>query len=324
MKYIIDRYVIDSPIENIISKIQEETVYCQDVKKTNENIIVSCPFHKDGKERKPSCSINILDDIDVPYGTFHCWSCGAHGSLAKLVSKCYATNLPIAEEWLVSNYSNSLITQVELLPKIELQTIKSKKEPELSDELLSEFEYDNDEALEYLTVKRRLSKKVIDFFKIGYDKQSDAITFPIWDTYGRLVGVARRNLHTKFYNIPKLSNKPIYLLDTIKKYKYTTVYVVESQINALTLWGWGYPSVALFGTGSEHQYNLLKKSGIRNFVLCFDGDTAGRQGAKKLVKTLPVSSMVTVVQLPESKDVNDLTKEEFERLPRFDRNDLKF
>ena len=119
-------------------------------------------------------------------------------------------------------------------------------------------------------------------------------------------------------------DKSIYLLDTIKKYKYTTVYVVESQINALTLWGWGYPSVALFGTGSEHQYNLLKKSGIRNFVLCFDGDTAGRQGAKKLVKTLPVSSMVTVVQLPESKDVNDLTKEEFERLPRFDRNDLKF
>lgn len=324
MKFIIDKYVIDSPIRDILLQMQEETDYLQEIKPTKDNILVSCPFHKDGKERKPSCSINILDDIDIPYGAFHCWSCGAHGSLTKLVAKCYEINTLFAEDWLISNFSNSLITQVELLPEITHSNVKSKKEIELADSVLDEFEYDNPEALRYLTEQRRLKFEVLSYFRIGYDAESDAITFPIWDEYGRLVGVSKRNLHTKFYHVPKLNNKPIYLFDTIRKFDYKTVCVAESQINALTLWGWGFPAVALFGTGSKYQYKLLSKCSARNFVLCLDGDNAGRKGVRNLLRSIPQDRIVTVVQLPESKDINDITKDEFVNLQRYDRNDYNF
>lgn len=320
MKFAIDKYVIDSPIDSIIDTIKKNTRYCHDVKKTKTNIVVTCPFHKNGNERTPSCSINAVDDIDVPYGAYHCWSCGARGNLTKFVTKCLETNTKIAEDWLVSNFSNSLITQVDILPFIDEKPTQLK-EVELSDDFLSDFEYDNQEALEYLIVKRKLSVEVINYFKIGYDPPSDSITFPIWDEYGRLVGISRRNLHTKYFSFPKLNNKPVYLLDTIKRFGYDTLYITESQINALTLWGWRFPAVALFGTGSNYQYKLLNKCGVKNVVLCLDGDVAGRSGIRKLLNALSKDIIITVVKIPDGKDVNDLTKEEFRRLPRFDRND---
>ena len=39
------------------------------IKELPENIMVSCPFHKDGQERKPSCGIRKED------GWLHCFTC---------------------------------------------------------------------------------------------------------------------------------------------------------------------------------------------------------------------------------------------------------
>ena len=35
--------------------------------------------------------------------------------------------------------------------------------------------------------KRGLSKDVVDRFKIGYDKEHNAIVFPVWDEKNQLV-----------------------------------------------------------------------------------------------------------------------------------------
>ena len=94
----------------------------------------------------------------------------------------------------------------------------------------------------------------------------------------------------------------------------TTVYVVESQINCLTLWQWGYPAIALFGTGSKKQYDILNRSGIRNYILCFDGDDAGRKATQRFIDNLKSDVFISVKQIPDGKDVNDLTKEEFDKL----------
>ena len=78
---------------------------------------------------------------------------------------------------------------------------------------------------------------------------------------------------------------------------------------------WGYDSVGLFGTGSAHQYQVLKESGLRKFVLCFDGDEAGRKGASRFIKNMSdIFPLVQVVQVPNGKDINDLTTEEFDEL----------
>ena len=94
------------------------------------------------------------------------------------------------------------------------------------------------------------------------------------------------------------------------------MYVCESQINALTLWSWGYPAIALFGTGSSHQYDILNKSGIRNYILCFDGDAAGLKGKDRFLQNIRKDVLVSYVPIPMGKDVNDLTKEQFESLEK--------
>ena len=162
--------------------------------------------------------------------------------------------------------------------------------------------------------KRGLSKEVVDRFGVGYDKRYNAITFPVWDENGRLVMITSRNVSNKYFHIEKNKDKPVYLLNFIKQLKIDRVYVCESQINALTLWSWGYPAVALFGTGSSYQYEILNKCGIRNYVLCFDGDQAGLKGKDRFVNNIRKDVLVSYIPIPMGKDVNDLTKEQFENL----------
>ena len=162
--------------------------------------------------------------------------------------------------------------------------------------------------------KRGLSKEVVDRFGIGYDKKYNSITFPVWDESGHLVMITSRNVSNKYFHIEKDKDKPVYLLNFINQDKIDKVYVCESQINALTLWSWGYPAVALFGTGSLHQYDILNKSGIRNYVLCFDGDAPGLKGKDRFVQNIRKDVLVSYITIPMGKDVNDLTKEQFENL----------
>ena len=103
-----------------------------------------------------------------------------------------------------------------------------------------------------------------------------------------------------------------------------SVYVTESQINCLTLHSWGYPAIALFGTGSKNQYEILKKSGIRNYCLALDGDEAGRKGIRRFIDNMPQDVLISIALLPEGKDVNDLTCEEFLNLDFIDKSDFVY
>ena len=85
----------------------------------------------------------------------------------------------------------------------------------------------------------------------------------------------------------------------------------ESQINALYLWSNNRPAIALFGTGSEEQYEILRRSGIREYWLAFDGDDAGKKGAYRFKKNIGMDVLINTVHLPNGKDVNDLAIENF-------------
>ena len=301
---------INADTYSILSRLKSETGYLKDIKKSSNGYMCTCPYHSNGAENHPSCSILDTDNNNLPAGTFHCFACGTSGSLAKLIAKCYGKSDEFGRQWLVQNYGDTYIDEVEYLPKIEEQ----KKET-LDESVLNQFEYDNQDALNYLINKRHLKKEVLEQFKIGFDKETNNVTFPCRDEHGKLVGIFTRNIYSKFFSIPKIQPKPIFLLDNAIKNSYSEVYVVESQINALTLYGWGFPAIALFGTGSSDQYAILNKSGIRKYVLCFDGDLAGEIGANKFSLNVK-NAIFEKVFLPKGADVNDLTKEEFLSLPR--------
>jgi DNA primase len=107
--------------------------------------------------------------------------------------------------------------------------------------------------------------------------------------------------------MPQINPKPIYGLDYIKS---NEVIVCESVINALTCFSYGREAIALFGTGSASQADILKNSNIRHFILALDPDTAGISGTNRLVKALD-NKLVSILPVPKGKDINDLTREEF-------------
>lgn len=316
MSLIINNRGIDIDLEIILNDIRQLTSnnYLKDIKKRGDNIGITCPFHKDGKENNPSCYVyNEMNDPEVQYGWFRCFTCGEQGPLTKLVSYCLDKNILDTEEWLIENYSNIYVESGIDLPEINLKkNIVIQDAPQID---LKEYAYYHPYMFE-----RGLTEEVILKFRIGYNKETNSLTFPVWDEYGRLIGVSERNVKTKFFSHPKAVKKPIYLLDYIISNNIKEVVVCESQLDALKCWTWGIPAVALLGTGSKSQYEILAKSGILRYNLALDGDAAGHQGNLRFINKMPNHVLITVLELPLGKDVGDITKEQFLALNREDKN----
>lgn len=308
MSYIkVGNKIISTSVENILLQIRKETggKYFNDIIKNGNQLKITCPVHKSGKENHPSCFITDDNTSDIN-GVWHCFTCGSSGNILDLISYCFDFDIISASEWLVERFGDTFLIQDEILQEIVLD--KPKKQF-LDESILNEFN-----RIHPYMFQRGLTEDVIKKFKVGCTSDNKFLTFPCWDEHGNLVGIFKRSTTGKYFIIPKNIDKPIYLLNYIIKENITTVYVCESQINSLYLWSFGYPSIALFGTGNKEQYEILKRSGIRHYILCFDGDPAGDSGIKRFINNMPTDIIISVKNIPRNKDVNDLTKEEFDNL----------
>ena len=162
--------------------------------------------------------------------------------------------------------------------------------------------------------KRGLKKQVVDACEVGYDDVNKMITFPVRDERGKLVMITKRSVNNKTFLIDKEVEKPVYLLYNNLQWGAKELYICESQINALTAIGFGVNAVALFGTGTPKQYNILNNCGIRNFVLAFDGDDAGDLAITRFLNNIRKDVFVSILKVPRGKDINDLSEEEFYNL----------
>lgn len=315
---IINNKLINTPILNILKQVKSELTNnkLKDIVDKHDSIRVTCPHHKMGLENHPSCGVyagGTDNDIDtITYGSFHCFTCGFKGSLGKFIGECFDMDEKFGNEWLVERFGNHLVYE-KTISLTNIKPIAFNETPILNESILDKFQSYHP----YMT-QRKLSKDVIEKFKIKYDPESQCIIFPVWDENNKLVMLTKRNVNKKHFYINKNIEKPIYLLNYNLKDKVKSVYVCESQINTLTLQSWGYNAIGLFGTGTQHQYNILKQSSINHFILCLDPDEAGEHGIKRFILNMNQHSIIDVIQIPKNKDVNDLTKEEFEKLEKID------
>lgn len=279
------------------------------IKKSHGNIQVCCPIHKEGKERKPSCGINIDGSNGTEPGTVHCFTCGYVANFKEFVSDCFGYNDggEYGKRWLLENFVS---LEMEKRQNFTLNFSRSKPKPKyITEEELDKYRYFHPYMYE-----RHLTDDIIEKFDVGYDSETKCLTFPVWDEKGNCVFVARRSVKTKFFNYPKEVNKPIYGLNFISP-EITQVVVCESIINALTCWTWGIPAIALIGTGSFEQYPILQNCHIRRFLLALDPDEAGDKGRARIRKNVK-GKMIVDLEIPEGKDVNDLTEDEFVNIMR--------
>ena len=149
-------------------------------------------------------------------------------------------------------------------------------------------------AFDYLIDERRLSKKVIEQFEVGYCPEDinhrlrGRIITPIYDAYKNLIALSTRHLdksHPKrFWHESFEKRFYLYGLYYAKKFitKYNRVILVEGEFDVMALHSNGFPmTIGMCGSAlTLFQIALLSKY-CSYFYLLFDGDEAGRKSIKR-------------------------------------------
>lgn len=318
----IDNLIINAELIDVLIELREQLkinniMLLNDIKDSGNNIMITCPYHKNGQERKPSAGL-LKED-----GVFHCFTCGETHSLQEVISNCFGYNDygVFGTQWLIRNFAT---VSVEERKEIKLDCNRSNNivsnssvsADKRQSEIISEEELDSYRYYHPYMYKRKLNDEVIETFDIGYDANSKCITFPVRDVYGNCLFVARRSVDTKYFNYPSGAKKPIY--GVYELYKLSAfpneVIICESMLDALYFWTIGKYAVALNGLGSEEQYKELNKLPCRKFILCTDNDSAG-MNARKVLRRKITNKLVTEYLLPSNvKDANDCSIEELKNL----------
>ena len=293
-----------------------------------ENIQTNCPFHKGGQERKPSFGVN--GEIDK----CHCFACGWSGTIEEMISELYGyqDEGKFGKRWLIKRFNT---VEIETRPNImegfengnntlcssifnrsnkrsdRILCRKTRqdglsvetKQKEITEEELDKYRY-----IHPYMYQRGLTDEIIERFDIGYDRERKEITFPVRDIEGRCVFVAGRSVERKFFRLPQGIDKPIYCSDKFRTGTYRTAYITESFLNCITCWKYHKPAMALIGTGDEMQYKILNKLPVREYILAFDPDEAGRKATERFRKNVR-GKIIKELVYTDNRDINDLQEE---------------
>lgn len=288
---------------------------------SGDHIQITCPYHSDGMERKPSAGIRKSD------GVFHCFACGEVHSLPEVISHCFGHYDDLVGkwgwQWLICNFAT---VQVEERKDVDLDFSRNsvvRNRSVCRNQFVTEEELDKYRYTHPYMYQRGLTDEIIELFDIGYDRDMQAITFPVRDIHGNCLFIARRSVKTKFFNYPEGVEKPLYGLYEIMKfynerYSISEVIVCESMLDALSFWTIGKFACALNGLGNELQFKQLRKLPCREIILATDMDERGLAARERIRKNMKNTKIIAEYFFPEGrKDANDCTKEELLNLKKY-------
>lgn len=242
-----------------------------------------CPVHGDNH---PSASVNIISGLWV------CYTCGAKGK--------------VGDHYTVD-------------PEALLKHLKGQKQkfethyfPESWLEL-----FDAGEPHEYWL--SRFSYEACKHFRLGYDAEEDAATYPLKDSMGLLLGVVRRPLGEDWdgpkYIYPRFLDVTRYMFNYTQDAR-SKVLLVEGAADAIACWEAGYEAFAIYGSRmSEHQARLLRRINAQQIYTAFDLDEAGRKahsGVQSLIQDVPVEAIVWSAEI--GKDIAEVPLEDRRKL----------
>lgn len=353
---IINGVQFNAELSEIIEELQHQLTVngvqlLQKTRDIGDDIMVQCPYHSGGQEKRPSAGIRKRD------GQFHCFACGEKHSLSEVISHCFGHYEDVfgsfGWKWLNKNFATIAVeerkdVEIDFMRSgVDIRHLVNKSninrdsvsdmerlcgKEQSSRQYVSEKELDKYRYYHPYWKKRGITDEwLIELFDLGYDKSTKCITFPVRDIHGNCLFVARRSVITKFFNYPKGVEKPLYGLyelhhvmmsDTNPVWSYYQFYkgdakeiiVCESMLDALTAWEYGKYAVALNGLGNELQFKQLRELPCRKLILATDNDEAGMK-ARKNIREQVTNKIITEYLFPEGKkDLNDLDFSEFEAL----------
>ncbi len=293
----------------------------KDFKMSNRNIMVTCPFHKDGKERNPSMGISTVETRDggrvYPAGTCHCLTCGYTGELPEFISDVFGhgDRGMFGYKWITSKFASVTIEHrkpLKLTQGREVDAVGSTHH-------VTEEELESYRLIHPYMYFRKLTDKVIEYFDVGYDPKTDSLTFPVHDLSGNVPFVQRRSVAKKGFMNESIAAKGHVVYGLYHVYKNLSwvkeVVICESIIDALTCWVHRIPAVALMGAlPTNVQLELLQKLPVRKYIVGVDNpliDEAGKKGANRIADVLGKTKLVNFLVFPEGvKDINEMEAEQ--------------
>jgi len=300
---------------------------------TGRNFKGICPFHNDSNP-----SMMVSPDKQI----YKCFSCGASGnvftfimnyekvSFIEAVRKAcniQGVNIPeIEQAHVVKKVDNRDQRQLKLMQDLAefyhyQLLINSQSEAnkylesrflskEVSDEFMIGFcPNDGLASIKYLTNKGYTPVEIIEC-GVGVetndgrilDRLRGRLTFPLWDTNGKVVAFSGRRindqLEQKYLNTPETSlfhkSDVLYNYHRAEKAAHQAgyVYIVEGFMDAISLSRAGVKSVvATMGTAFTKEHIKLLSSLRVEVRLLFDCDNAGQKAAFKTLELLQGSNL---------------------------------
>ena len=290
---------------------------------SGDHIQITCPYHSDGMERKPSAGIRKSD------GVFHCFACGEVHSLQEVISHCFGYYDDLVGkwgwQWLLRNFAT---VEVEERKDVDLDFSRNsvvRNRSVRGNQFVTEEELDKYRYTHPYLYMRGMTDEIIELFDLGWDSDMQAITFPVRDVHGNCLFIARRSVKTKFFNYPEGVEKPLYGLyelchiksDNLNPFP-TEIIVCESMFDALSFWTVDKYAVALNGLGNELQFKQLRELPCREIILATDMDERGLKARERIRKNMQNTKIIAEYFFPEGrKDANDCTKDELKNLQKY-------
>jgi len=274
-----------------------------------KEIQIRCPFHKDGRERRPSLCVNLEN------GLFFCHACGRGWSLMTFLIELGVDKGTAVEE----------VRDLDLgrVPAGEPETIV------IPEWIIAGWKRKCPLAL----LEAGFSMDVLKEYEVGYDEERSRIVFPVRDHRGRLVAIQGRNLvgepRYKMYKeeledilgfkIPHVPLKRcVWNLnrwyDRGFRGSIDELILVEGVKKALWLIQHGFQNtVSIFSSYmSDEQFSLLSRLSIKRVISLLDNDDAGKKGTKRVMDLFGCCAVAPDwpdgVTQPDDLDVGGLVK----------------
>lgn len=308
---------VDTDLRNLLESIRVaakaagKSDYFMKINDTPNDLVVTCPRydHHGGKpEKTPSCFISKED------GLVHCFGCGYATTVAGMTADILGLKTPVdGFQWIRRKFSSPKPgRRKSILGNSEGRDLSKIYIPE---EALLQYNFDHPYMF-----KRCISPDALDWFSVGYDKDTKSLTLPMRDAEGRISFIKERPVgRSGFgkYQIEAGADKRelLYGLFMIKRClpRVDMIFISEGEFDVLSWYSVNRYAVGLQGSDlfDEQVRQLIRVARGKPICIATDNDKAGfkakYQCIDKLSKYFPLSELV----YPGDKyfnDPNDLLK----------------
>lgn len=323
---------IVATVEEIVRDIKMElhgTGLLREIRNVGDNIMITCPFHANGQERKPSFGLSKKEIIRngrvFEAGTAHCYTCGYKADLPKFIADVLGFETKQhGMKWLREHY---LYGAGRVREELELDLSRNKKKDDgvkFSPTLVTYYHEElkkSSRAISYLQNRRLSNMDILEMFGVGYDPEKDMIVFPVFDLNGQVRMLKKRSIEGKRFDNTQGADKArlVFGLYQLKMYgdPNKPVWLCESETDALTVWMYGGQAVAQMGSHlSDAQMKAVCKVRNRIYYDGLDRDEAGRKGWRAFKdKAIPLGFRLWNTDgFGDKNDINELTFSEFQKI----------